>query len=474
MFTPRNTCERINGSPAQTITDVLNRCVQNGMATYLEKVSNFQKDQVCPDAMDTRDRILTSIMKSSRLSKIEESLAASVTKMLLNDARASGPTDPSSILPFQNMLTAEEVRQIGDNTNNFSLIAIARSDIGCLNVTFEERNAILEHAGFLRGPCIAPCSAKRMNGRNLGISTYEVIGPDCVSIHVKDVFDMLSPGRLSLATAVLTARQTGTKIVGGIDNYAYYECIENNPGAVPGENWQRCGGMFAISKSLAEAWNASVQAYYRSPVAGTQEHADIQRMLFTVDDAQRVCAAISLAARAQPELAEKELNSFFPHISSKEARQRGALLQRHNAEHISHIPTDDVATRAHVDSCASNVSLGYGVSATNKTSGSDNANKTQRSTVNGTLKISDGTGYLWLAPTSRTANMYTQPPPKELVSIVSKTKYTNEGKKRNMARVQKSQIDIVHYFSRSLYLCSNPQSNVLPVLSNIVDIFLIS
>jgi hypothetical protein len=376
-----------------TISQVLHRCVSNGLSAYLERVSNVENDD--PKSKDIHNQISNTILQSSRLCKIEDALTSAVTKMLLTDARASGPTDPLSLLPYQHTLNATEIAQI---SGRYSLISIAHSDIGLINVTQAERDAILEHAGFLRAPCLAPCSAKRMNGRLNGISTYDVVGTECASIHVKDVFDMLSPGRLSLSTAVLTARQAGTKIQGGIDNYAYYECSENNPGAVAGENWQRCGGMFAIAKSLAEAWNASVQAYYRSPKAGTEAHANIQRMLFTDLDAQRVCAAISLAARVNPTLAEQELASFYPNIIDPAARERALLLTRHNAQHISKIPQNDDAIRAHVVDCLPHSS--YSTAAPNI-----NVKKVHQE-VNGKLTVNDGVDFLWLAPVCRTAGMY--------------------------------------------------------------------
>ena len=121
------------------------------------------------------------------------------------------------------------------------------------------------------------------------------------SISAGVLFDMLTPGPVSLPMAVMTAHNAGLKSSGDMDAFSYFDCEENNPGTLRGQSWQRSGPLLATTKVIAEAWNAAVQ---RSPLS--QREKDL--LLFSHQDARRVCGIVSKIARVNPERAARELH----------------------------------------------------------------------------------------------------------------------------------------------------------------------
>jgi hypothetical protein len=370
----------------------------NGVNTYIAKA--VHGSPVNPEQVAAR------VLQSARLSKIHDGIQSLTTKTLYSESRAKGPTQPGSVLPYQDTLTPDERARFGDPTGAHSLIAIASTLDSGIRINNGERKQILESAGYVRAACLAPLSLKRLYGRIHGKNTYDATGDGTAAMEPDQIFDALCPKNMSLATAVLTARSAATKTTGGLDTFAYYECPENNFGAHPGENWQRSGPMFGITKAIAEVWNAAVQAHMHHPKPRTAEFTEMQRMLFTTKDAMRVCAAISLAASANPVQAERELQAFHVHLATEEARVSTQKLLRFSPEHIQFQTRESMEN--HVEEC---------VQAKN-----DDAVETERykHTIaamtpeelrqlqeRGELVVTDGAQFRWLAPACRPAKQAT-------------------------------------------------------------------
>ena len=198
------------------------------------------------------------------------------------------------------------------------------------------------------------------------------------------MFDMLSPGDMSLPMALLTAYSAGLKENGGFDAFAYYDCAQNNPGTLRGQSWQRSGPMFGAAKSIAEAWNAAVQ---RSSLPSD----DKQLLLFCEEEVRRTCALISMIAQANPARARAEIESFHPHLSDS-ARFNVGNIQRFAPPHAAYIAPEDF--EAHVRQCTDR-----------KERDAEAARKMTRAVCvpddgmlrpDGVLTVSDGKHYPWV------------------------------------------------------------------------------
>lgn len=198
------------------------------------------------------------------------------------------------------------------------------------------------------------------------------------------LFDTLSPGDMSLPMAVCTVYNAGLKESDGADQFAYYDCAENNPGTMCGQSWQRSGPMYAVTKALAEAWNAAVQRS-RLPLDEKQLY------LLSETEARRTCAIISNIVRADPVKATNELISFHPHLDSA-ARKNVNSIQRFAPPHASYIDASDLQN--HVDECVQRkeqerfeaMNMTRAVSAPND----------GKKRPDGLLTVSDGKHYAWV------------------------------------------------------------------------------
>jgi len=198
------------------------------------------------------------------------------------------------------------------------------------------------------------------------------------------LFDSLSPGDMSLPMAVCTAYNAGLKESDGADQFAYYDCANNNPGTMCGQSWQRSGPMYAVTKALAEAWNAAVQ---RSHLPFEEK----QLYLLTETEARRTCAIISNIVRADPVKATKELISFHPHLDSA-ARRNVTSIQRFAPPHASYVDASELEN--HINECVRQKERerDEAMKMTRAVSAPDDGKKRP----DGLLTVSDGKHYAWV------------------------------------------------------------------------------
>jgi hypothetical protein len=375
---------------------LLTEAAHNGMRAY---ISQNIVDESLSEYGVVSNRVASSILRSARLSHITGGIQSTVSKALYTEGRAKGPTQPGTKLPYQDTLTPDEIEMYGNPQNNKTLIDLANSDIGRIHLDPGERASILHNGGDFRAANLLPIVARRIHARCQGVATDDVYGPQCESINCAQFFDALTPGDISLVTAVLTARTAGTKSHGGMDTFAYFACEENNDFVSKGEHWQRSGALFASVAAICNAWNATVQVYYGSPHSGTMAYNEMQPKLFTTNDARRAIAAISLVAQAHPDRVERELLAFHPHIADPKANARAQLLQRHSPAHIAHIVEKDID--GHVEACVTAHALAQLEVQNFARSASTNA--THRLQQDGELVISDGVNFKWMPPVGRSA-----------------------------------------------------------------------
>ena len=204
------------------------------------------------------------------------------------------------------------------------------------------------------------------------------------SIGAETLFDLLTPGDISLPMAILTAYNAGLKDTGGLDAFAYYDCQANNPGTFRGQSWQRSGPLHATIKAVSEAWNAVVQ---RSVLS--QSEKDL--LLFSDSEARRVCAIVSKVAQVNPERAARELVAFHPHLSPK-ARGKVEGIQRFAPTHAAYLSGTD--EEAHVQACADNFAREKleAKAMTRSAAVVDDG----RARPDGILTVADGRHYAWL------------------------------------------------------------------------------
>ena len=383
-------------SPVDQLGALLAQAAHKGLHAYIQK--NIGEESPSEYGR-VSDRVASSILKSARLSQLTGGVQATVSKALYTEGRAQGPTNPQARLPYQDTLTSDEIEMYGNPENNKSLIDLAHSDIGRIRLSTVDRNAFLHSAGEFRAGNLLPLLARRLQARCQGVATDDIYGPQCESIGCAQFFDALTPGDISLVTAVLTARTAATKAAGGIDSFAYFACEENNVFVSKGEHWQRSGALFGSIAAICNAWNATVQVYYGSPRPGSLAYDKMQPKLFTTNDARRTIAAISLVAHANPERAERELLAFHPHIADPKANARAQLLQRYSPGHIVHIAIHDI--EKHVDTCVAAHAVAQ--LEVQNFAHSASTSTTHRLQQDGELVISDGANFKWMPPVGRSA-----------------------------------------------------------------------
>lgn len=294
------------------ITETINQTVQN--------ILDHSPDVTTFDSFVLSDRLKARI-------------AGDVTRAVCSmGLRKSLTLDPTYHIPYMEILermapTLPERIKSGEidliGLANSNEIAFRTLPFSALQDLFDLQNTSNMIIPYNR---ILPYSMKALNAAYLGVAQSKLIGDDARGMPMADFWRATctpeTPGdrdngfvsenaRFSLITVLLTLRKNATlPRAKDLSESFYYEHPENTMG-ISTERFSMSGPAFLGAKRIAEIWNNLIHTLHGNPADGTAGHANIQRLIFGVDDVAAALAAISLVIRCYPEDAIIQSEFFY-------------------------------------------------------------------------------------------------------------------------------------------------------------------